>query len=56
MTAPPTHAWFVFPVPDGVSTGQAASFYLADHEQELWRRSLAAAWARREVGRLGSSA
>ncbi|NBH08721.1 hypothetical protein [Amycolatopsis sp. SID8362] len=38
--APPTYAWFVFPVPDGVSTGQAASFYLADHEQELWRRLL----------------
>ncbi|WP_370969425.1 hypothetical protein [Amycolatopsis sp. cg9] len=40
VTAPPSHAWFVFPVPDGVSTGQAASFYLADHEKELWRRLL----------------
>jgi hypothetical protein len=40
VTAPPTHAWFVYPVPDGVSTGQAATFYVADHEKELWQRLL----------------
>lgn len=40
VTAPPTHAWFVYPVPDGVSTGQAAAFYVADHEKELWQRLL----------------
>ncbi|UMP04066.1 hypothetical protein [Amycolatopsis sp. EV170708-02-1] len=40
VTAPPTHAWFVYRVPDGVATGQAAGFYLADHEKELWRRLL----------------
>jgi hypothetical protein len=40
VTAPPTHAWFVYPVADGVSTGQAAAFYVADHEKELWQRLL----------------